>query len=270
MTLHDFLDCNYGVDGDETLQQRIREGADIHAAFGANQETPLHVATRRRRKNAVAILLSHGAEINATTLHGKTAYAHAIRRGFQELVELLESHGADTELSHADLLAVAIVQGELEKAQTILAEFPEVARTDNPEDDRLLADVAGRSERKPVELLIAAGANLAAPGLDGGTPLHQAAWFGQPTNVRLLVEAGAPLNLFDPTHESSPLGWAVHGSRYSGGAEERQEVYVELVQLLLNAGSQLHYPDQPQGTDYRDRLLNDATPRIKELLEVAG
>ena len=42
-------------------------------------------------------------------------------------------------------------------------------------------------------------------------PLHQAAWFGQPDNARLLIEAGAPLDVFDSVHESSPLGWAAHG-----------------------------------------------------------
>jgi hypothetical protein len=51
--------------------------------------------------------------------------------------------------------------------------------------------------------------------------LRQAAWFGQPDNARRLIDAGAPLDVLDATHEGSPIGWAVHGSRYSGGAEKR-------------------------------------------------
>ena len=114
--------------------------------------------------------------------------------------------------------------------------------------------------------MISAGADLEAQGLDCGTPLHQAAWFGQPDNARLLIDAGAPLDIFDATHESSPIGWAVHGSRYSGGAEERQDAYVALVRMLLAAGSSLHYPGEPQTDAYFQRLLEDAASRVGEAL----
>ena len=39
----------------------------------------------RRRAQAIAILLDHGAEINAENGHGKTGYAHAARRGFADV-----------------------------------------------------------------------------------------------------------------------------------------------------------------------------------------
>ena len=165
-------------------------------------------------------------------------------------------------------LAVSLSSGLLSKAREILEAHPEAARTGNPEEDRLLADMAGRNAREPVELLIAAGADLSAKGLDGGTALHQAAWFGQPANARILIDAGAPLEVFDDDHESSPLGWAVHGSRYSGGADERQEVYVALATMLLEAGSALKYPDEPtEASNYLDRLLRDASPAVRVVLE---
>ena len=117
-------------------------------------------------------------------------------------------------------------------------------------------------------MLINAGADLTAPGLDSGTPLHQAAWFGQPANAWLLIDAGAPLDVFDSTHQSSPLGWAVHGSRYSGGTEQRQDVYVELTQMLLDAGSSLHYPNEPDSDAYFARLLKDASPAVRQVLKL--
>ena len=176
------------------------------------------------------------------------------------------NNGSSTSLNQPDQFAVAIVNGRLDEARTILAAHPGAVRTGNGEEDRLLADVAGRNETGPVELLISAGADLEAPGLDSGTPLHQAAWFGQPDNARLLIDAGAPLDIFDATHESSPIGWAVHGCRYSGGAQERQDVYVALVRMLLEAGSSLHYTGEPQTDAYFQRLLKDATPRVGEVL----
>ena len=265
MTIHEFLDFNYGADGDDVLRQMLDDGADLNKQEGPLSETPLHVATRRRRTSAVEILLARGADIDTKTAGGKTAYAHAVRRGFNETAELLRKQGTSTLLNDPDRLAVAISNGHLDDARTILAAHPGAARTGNPEEDRLLADVAGRNESDPVTLLIKAGADLAAPGLDSGTPLHQAAWFGQLDNARLLIDAGAPLDVFDATHESSPIGWAVHGSRYSGGAEERQDYYVMLVRIFLSAGASLHYPADPDGDGYIQRLLKDASPQVREI-----
>ena len=267
MTLHELLDVHYGVDGDDVLRRMLDEGADPDRRSGPGEETPLHVATRRRRVKAGEILLAYGAAIDAMTVGGKTAYAHAVRRGFDDVAAMLAQHGASTDLNEADRFAVAIVTGNLDEARRILEAFPGVAQTANPEEDRLLADVAGRNDREAVLLLIEAGADLTAAGLDSGTPLHQAAWFGQPGNGRLLINAGAPLDIFEPVHNASPLHWAAHGSRYSGAAEERQDAYVELVEMLLEAGSSLFYPDDPGGDAYRQRLLRDASPRVREVLQ---
>ena len=269
-SLHEFLDNAYGRDGDAELARRLEAGADLTARAGAAAETPLHLAARRRRAGAVRRLLDHGADIDARTAGGKTAYAHAARRGFSELASLLAERGADTTLAPADRLAVAIVGGRLDEARRLLESHAGCARTGNPEEDRLLADVSGRNGTAPVVLLIAAGADLTATGLDEGTPLHQAAWFGQPDNARLLLEAGAPLEVFDPCHDSSPLGWAVHGARYSGGARDRSDAYVEVVRLLLEAGAGLHYPGRPDDDAYLTRLMADATPEVLPLLEDAA
>lgn len=267
MTLHKLLDFHYGAAGDVALRRMLKRGANPNLRAGLLSETPLHVATRRRRAPAVKTLLDHGAEIDAITAGGKTAYAHAVRRGFAEVAELLQTRGANTDLNGADRLAVALVNGRLADAREILAKQPSVARTGNPEEDRLLADLAGRDDPRPVALLIQAGADLEAPGLDTGTPLHQAAWFGQPENARLLIDAGAALDVFEPTHESSPIGWAVHGSRYSGGAATRQDAYVALARMLLEAGSSLRYPGGAEGDGYFRRLMGDATPRVRKVLE---
>ncbi len=264
MNLHEFIDFHYTQDGDRKLEEWLKDGEEINALI--HGEAPIHVASRRRRKRATEILLEHGAEVNMVNDFGKTAWTHAIRRGFTDITGVLEKHGARKELNYADQLAVAISNLDLEAARKMLAEHPACAFTGNPEEDRLLADIAGRAESEPVSLLIDAGADLTAPGLDDGTPLHMAAWFGQPQNVKILLEAGAPLDIFDHVHESSPLGWAIHGSRYSGNAENRQQEYTEIVKMLLDAGSSLYYPGDPAGDAYLKRLHQDATPVIRKLL----
>src|SRR5262245_49029877 len=135
MELHDFLDWNYGPDGDEVLRRMLDDGADPNRRQGPQAETPLHVAARRRRKRAVEILLDHGADIDAKTAGGKTAYAHAARRKFDDVVQLLLARGAGTDLNEADRLAVAIVNGHLDEARAILATHPHAARTGKPEED---------------------------------------------------------------------------------------------------------------------------------------
>ena len=267
INIFEFLDCNYGPNGDQILHQRLSNGQDPNALLDGN--TPIHIAAMRRRLKAVEILLDFGAEIDIKNKHGKTAYVHAIRRGFNEVAELLAHRGAETSMNDADRLAVALSNLRLDEARQIMAEHPEAVKTGNPEEDRLLADMAGRFEIEPVKMLVAAGADLTARGLDTGTALHVAAWFGQPDNARILIDAGSPLDDFEPTHQSSPIGWAVHGSRYSGGAEERQEYYAELVRMLLAAGSQLYYPGERTSDAYYQRLLNDATPEVMMVLEGA-
>jgi len=58
MTLHEFLDCHYGEDGEEVLRRMLDDGADPNMREGSLSETALHVATRLRRDCAVDILLA--------------------------------------------------------------------------------------------------------------------------------------------------------------------------------------------------------------------
>lgn len=75
------------------------------------------------------------------------------------------------------------------------------------------------------------------------------------------------MDVFDSTHGSSPLGWAVHGCRYSGGAEQNQDAYVALLRMLLAAGSSLHYPSEPENKAYLERLLIDASAQVRDVLK---
>lgn len=264
-SLHYIIDWDYGPDGDEKLRKLVADCADVNETDAGTGEAPIHVAARRRRLDAIRVLLDLGADMDAKTGGGKTAFAHAARRRFEEIAEFLEKAGAVTDLNPADRFAVAVVNHRLKEAAEILFEAPGAVKTGNPEEDRLLADVAGRAEPEPVKFLVNCGADLTARGLDDGTPLHQAAWFGEPDNAALLIEAGAPLDVFDECHRSSPLHWAAHGSRYSGGADVRQDRYVRLVDMLLEAGSSLHYPGD-DSDKYLRRLFEDATDPVRDAM----
>lgn len=265
--LHHVLDWAYDR---SRLEALIADGADVDEVHPVTGEPPLLVAARRRRLDAVRILVQAGAAVDGRDAHGKTAWVHSVRRGFDEVAGYLGERGASRELTVADELAVAMTRSDLDAAAAILATHPEAARTGNPGEDRLLADLAGREGTGRIRMLLDAGADIEARGLDDGTPLHQAAWFGQPENARILVEAGAPLDVLDSVHDATPLHWAVHGSRYSGGAESRQGVYVDIVGLLLDAGSSTAYPPElaaGASRSYAQRLHEDATPAVRAVLE---
>lgn len=258
--LHHLLDIDYHHDRMISL---LEQGVNPDAALGPNGETALHVAVRRRRLEAVEVLLEHGINIDAKTSGGKTAYAHAIRRKFDEISDRLAKAGADTSLNMADHLAVALVNNQLVIAENIITDNPGLVPKMKPEEVRILPDLAGRNMPDAVKMLIRAGVDLSARGLDGGTALHQAAWFGQPEMANILIEYHAPLNILCEAHRLPPIGWLAHGSVYSGGADERSTAYARIAESLLSAGAELAHP-----------LKSDSEPRgewlLRECSEAVG
>jgi ankyrin repeat protein len=245
-------------------------GASTELRSGPRQETALHIAARRRRLDAIDLLLDHGAAIDARTKGGKTAHAHAARRGFDEIAARLRERGADATLAPADELAFDLVHGRLDAARARIASHPGLVPAMGPEEMRIVADLAGRFELEPTRILLDAGVEVDARGLDGGTALQQAGWFGQPAQAELLLAHGADVNATGDDHCSTPLGWVAHGSRFSGGAAERGAEYVRLAELLLAAGASLVHPDAPAGEPPGRWLLFDASHAVAAVLRRHG
>lgn len=262
--LNEVLDVRYSR---EAFEAALKVTPDLDARAEVTGEAPIHVAVRRRRLEAVTALLDAGASIDLPNRAGKSAWVHCVRRGFTEISDLLAARGANTTLAPADAFAVAVANHEFDEARRVVSAHPGVVQTGNPDEDRLLADLAGRPSTAPVEFLLSFDVDLDARALDDGTALHQAAWFGSPDNARLLVEAGANIDAWEKVHSMTPLGWAVHGSHYSGDAELRQDAYTAIVRLLLDAGSTLRHPAGiTASVSYLDRLRRDASPAVLALL----
>ena len=66
--------------------------------FFQSQVTPLHIAAARNKIEAVAALISHGADVNARDEYGKTPLMQASYYGYAKVVEALLDAGADKEL----------------------------------------------------------------------------------------------------------------------------------------------------------------------------
>ncbi|MSO21554.1 MAG: ankyrin repeat domain-containing protein [Acidobacteria bacterium] len=85
--------------------------------------------------------------------------------------------------------------------------------------------------------LLEAGAHPDGEGLFGATPLHWAACLGLTRLVARLIEKGADVNRKDTTHNSSPVGWALHGSYHAPPGSRAQ--HHQVVALLISAGARI-------------------------------
>jgi ankyrin repeat protein len=112
-----------------------------------------------------------------------------------------------------------------------------------------LAFAIFRGDDRAAELMLRLGFDETAPGQDGGTALHAACWLGNLRMVEMLLERGrVPIEARDPTHLSTPLGWAAHGSVH---CRARGADYPAVIDRLVAAGADINAP----GNGAPDSLL---------------
>jgi ankyrin repeat protein len=88
------LACFFAPPG--VAEALVARGADLNArSRNPMQNTPLHAAAAGRNRDAVRVLLEHGAEVNARQHSGWTALHAASQNGDVEMVRLLIACGAD-------------------------------------------------------------------------------------------------------------------------------------------------------------------------------
>jgi ankyrin repeat protein len=234
---------NHVLDGEdeEGLRLLIDAGADLRAG-NARRETPLHWAVwRRRSERIIAILLDHGADLDARRDDGRTAYALAIESGQTATAELLTRRGASMDLPPVDrYLAACAAAGGAELERLLREPGIQVA----PEEYRMLPDVASCHAVTAVLALLAAGVPVDARGEHGATALHWACWKGYADIVKILLERGASLTLEDMSFHATPAGWFGHGmhNRGEGGGD-----YDAVARLLIAAGAEIPAADFPGG-----------------------
>jgi ankyrin repeat protein len=145
-------------------------------------------------------------------------------------------HALLVERSPARVLFVdALMTADEAGARAALAADPAILGSLSRHDHGRLAHVIFAERFDAADLMLRLGFDPSAPGVDGGTALHAACWVGHVRMVeRLLAAGGVPLDARDPTHQSTPLGWAAFGSvhRRARGAD-----YAAVVDRLVAAGA---------------------------------
>ena len=131
----------------------------------------------------------------------------------------------------------ALLTADERGANAVLAEDPSLLISLTRHDHARLAHAIFHERFDAADLMIDYGFDPAAPGIDGGTALHAACWVGSLRMVeRLLSRGGVALDARDPTHQSTPLGWAAFGSvhRRAPGAD-----YPGVADRLVAAGADI-------------------------------
>lgn len=166
--------------------------------------------------------------------------------------------------SPAQRLIAACMRGDEATALSLTETHPGLVASLSPLELRALPDAAGAGKVEAVDLMLRVGFDPQTEGMDTGTALHTASWFGQAKVVERLIGT-IGIETRDKNHGSTPLGWAAHGSQWCRNAAGD---YVRTVELLLEAGADVAAPANSGGTP----ILKQAGDRedVKAVLRKYG
>ncbi len=215
----------------------LDHGADPNARHPRSGESSLHWAIKRASsRRVIELLLERGADPDARTRDGQTAYPTVLgstpldlarRLGRDDIAALLDARGAQASpATPEDAFVFACAAGDAAEARSRLAADPGLLGRVATVDRDLVAHLAQQERRAGVTLLVELGFD---PNVVGwmGTALHWAACRGDAELARTLLAHGAHMldvgGLFKtPIH-------TVLSHRWSRGAADHAGVLEALV-----------------------------------------
>jgi ankyrin len=160
-------------------------GIDINQPFGQGI-TPLHSAVINNQENIAAVLIQHGAKVDAEDATTQATPLHlAALYGRENIANLLIRNGANVNAVMKFGITPLLVASQFKQAQIV----------------QLLLD----HKKTPV--------NINHADQEGFTALHFVAQNGDPVIAGMLVEHKAKLNLLDK-NQSTPLAIANQNSHF--------------------------------------------------------
>ena len=179
------------------VQQLLREAAGT-GARDARGRTALLAATYANRVEAARLLIAAGADVNAKDSIGDSAFLYAGAEGRNEILQMTLAAGADLRSTNrygGTALIPAAHHGHVETVKILLATAIDKDHVNSLGWTALLEAVilgdGGPGHTEIVRLLIEAGANVNLADRDGVTPLAHARRRGFAAIGRMLEAAGA-------------------------------------------------------------------------------
>jgi len=146
------------------MEELVNRGENINIQNMPYQQRPLHIAVYNEHPEIVALLLKHGADVNARMNNGQTPLFIAAYFGDIESLKMLLDHGAQVNISDH------------------LGNTP-------------LHKAAEGDSAEAVKILLEKGAHIHAVDKEGNTPLHIAGYIGSEKAVWELMGHGARIDL---------------------------------------------------------------------------
>lgn len=253
-----YLAAYYGLRG--PVGRMIAKHPEHVSARSGEYGTALHASIQGGHTDVAELLLEHGADVNAPGTYSVTPLHVASRHGRLDAVKwLLDLNpSADVNAKRVDgqtALHSAAVNGHLGVAQELLKHNADVGARDVEGCTPLSFALEGAGGRLDlVRLLLDRNADVNTRDNSGRTPLHYAAAFGYLEVAQLLLERKAKCNAQDD-EGSTPL------HRASDAAE------VGLMQLLLDHGADANARDNVGDTSLHQAAINTLPKVARILLE---
>jgi ankyrin repeat protein len=183
--------------GDNAAVQRLlREGASVGARDGRGR-TALLAATHGNRVDAARLSIAAGSDVNARDAIDDSPFLYAGAEGRNDILKMALAAGADlasTNRYGGTALIPAAHHGHVETVKILLATAIDKNHVNKLGWTALLEAVilgnGGPAHTEIVRLLVEAGANVNLADRDGMTPLAHARRRGFAAMVRLLENAG--------------------------------------------------------------------------------
>ena len=178
-----------------------------------------------------------------------SAFDIARKRGHEEVLDLLLSRAPPV-----DRVMQALWSGDGDAADAVLATDPAVIEHAPPQVLRQVADAARNNNTDAVKAMLARGFSVTAVSQHGATPLHWAAFHGNPEMLREVLGYGPPLEMRDRDFDGTPMGWTIQGAtgHWRGISTAK---HGECARLLLDAGAQVNETALPTGQEELDQVL---------------
>ncbi|KFY00368.1 hypothetical protein V490_01391 [Pseudogymnoascus sp. VKM F-3557] len=235
----------------------LKRGAPVDGI--SDENTPLGSAAVEGHLDVCRDLLEAGANINAT--YGPlstTPVGFAAKFGYEDIAELLLSRGAKVDINDSDghpPIYVAVVTEHVKVCQLLLAFGADASFKTKDTERTVLAITTIDGNLPMVKLLLQYHADLDDPDTYGWTPIGHAAFKGYVDICRVLIDAGANLDLL------------VSGK--TALTEAARAGHSEIVEMLLKGGAWGMPPPAYKGKWKNLEFKSEVTPwKREEILRI--
>jgi ankyrin repeat protein len=180
-----------------------------------------------------------------------SAFDIARKRGHTQVLDLLLQRAGPL-----DQLLDALWHGDDKRADAVLSSDPRLIARAPAKALCQVGDAARNNNTAAANAMLRRGFPVTARSQHGATPLHWAAYHGNPEVLGAVLQRNPPIEAKDSQFQGTAMGWLIHGALnpWRGISTGRHD---ECARLLLDAGAELDEASLPTGHEPVDEVLRN-------------